>query len=105
MIILRRQCRSQLFVEFGAFYRTGLQHNSPLLICSAASSCRVKGELGSIPPIIAAGSTNLHHQAVVIGPSKFRRRSTRFAPPPHLAGRSEEHTSELQSLMRISYAV
>src|SRR3546814_5335703 len=54
MIILRRQCRSQLFVEFGAFYRTGLQHNSPLLICSAASSCRVKGELGSIPPIIAA---------------------------------------------------
>src|SRR3546814_3327943 len=25
--------------------------------------------------------------------------------PPVLAGRSEEHTSELQSLMRISYAV
>src|SRR3546814_1409214 len=25
--------------------------------------------------------------------------------PPELAGRSEEHTSELQSLMRISYAV
>src|SRR3546814_4768364 len=25
--------------------------------------------------------------------------------PPFLAGRSEEHTSELQSLMRISYAV
>src|SRR3546814_1664637 len=24
---------------------------------------------------------------------------------PHCAGRSEEHTSELQSLMRISYAV
>src|SRR3546814_7025901 len=24
---------------------------------------------------------------------------------PHLSGRSEEHTSELQSLMRISYAV
>src|SRR3546814_3204806 len=74
MIILRRQCRSQLFVELGAFYRTGLQHHSPLLICSAASSCRVKVELGSIPPIIAAGSTNLHNQAVVIGTSKFRRR-------------------------------
>src|SRR3546814_15301282 len=25
--------------------------------------------------------------------------------PAHIAGRSEEHTSELQSLMRISYAV
>src|SRR3546814_10261296 len=28
-----------------------------------------------------------------------------FAEPFELAGRSEEHTSELQSLMRISYAV
>src|SRR3546814_5042791 len=27
------------------------------------------------------------------------------APPEQIAGRSEEHTSELQSLMRISYAV
>src|SRR3546814_5465702 len=32
------------------------------------------------------------------------RRRLRRAQPPH-AGRSEEHTSELQSLMRISYAV
>src|SRR3546814_10636471 len=31
------------------------------------------------------------------------RRAARFPPPP--ATRSEEHTSELQSLMRISYAV
>src|SRR3546814_5483377 len=29
----------------------------------------------------------------------------RGADPPHRIGRSEEHTSELQSLMRISYAV
>src|SRR3546814_8068328 len=28
-----------------------------------------------------------------------------FARTPHGTGRSEEHTSELQSLMRISYAV
>src|SRR3546814_9643835 len=27
------------------------------------------------------------------------------SPPPRTQGRSEEHTSELQSLMRISYAV
>src|SRR3546814_9646106 len=26
MVILRHQCRSKLFVEFGAFYRTGMQH-------------------------------------------------------------------------------
>src|SRR3546814_9905464 len=29
----------------------------------------------------------------------------RLTPPAHPATRSEEHTSELQSLMRISYAV
>src|SRR3546814_8185320 len=34
----------------------------------------------------------------------FRRKRIQTAPQP-LAQRSEEHTSELQSLMRISYAV
>src|SRR3546814_7042826 len=34
-----------------------------------------------------------------------RARSVRPAPPPAAQHRSEEHTSELQSLMRISYAV
>src|SRR3546814_4746825 len=32
-------------------------------------------------------------------------KTERTAPSSRLAGRSEEHTSELQSLMRISYAV
>src|SRR3546814_10258710 len=34
-----------------------------------------------------------------------RRPSQVSAEPPAVPGRSEEHTSELQSLMRISYAV
>src|SRR3546814_3659655 len=34
-----------------------------------------------------------------------RRRHHRVEPADQRAGRSEEHTSELQSLMRISYAV
>src|SRR3546814_4437078 len=33
------------------------------------------------------------------------QRCTYPAPSPYSSGRSEEHTSELQSLMRISYAV
>src|SRR3546814_3307082 len=37
-----------------------------------------------------------------LGLTVFLARSNRF---PHFTGRSEEHTSELQSLMRISYAV
>src|SRR3546814_10803385 len=36
-------------------------------------------------------------------PSRFDRQTNRLRG--QLAGRSEEHTSELQSLMRISYAV
>src|SRR3546814_10211305 len=52
--------------------------------------------------------------AIEAGPrprrSARRRRSSvrpacRRCPAPRAAGRSEEHTSELQSLMRISYAV
>src|SRR3546814_8327806 len=54
------------------------------------------------------------HEAVVEGRVQFRdhavlRRSGEVEPddlqPHHVAERSEEHTSELQSLMRISYAV
>src|SRR3546814_8885144 len=42
--------------------------------------------------------------------SKPARKGSQDSPSPHLSfqsavGRSEEHTSELQSLMRISYAV
>src|SRR3546814_20366327 len=75
MVILRRQCRSQLFVEFGAFYRTGLQHNSPLSICSAAWLCRVKGELGSILLIIFSDVGARHRQAVAA-----RRNCPRTSP-------------------------
>src|SRR3546814_4958743 len=35
----------------------------------------------------------------------FRRKDCLHHPTPHPRDRSEEHTSELQSLMRISYAV
>src|SRR3546814_4508713 len=48
------------------------------------------------------------HQQTALGPRfrqprRARLRSSPAASPQH--GRSEEHTSELQSLMRISYAV
>src|SRR3546814_2891275 len=56
----------------------------------------------------------VHHRHQHLSPDlRFRRPDTagaigRFGfaeQPDGLAGRSEEHTSELQSLMRISYAV
>src|SRR3546814_5583681 len=57
------------------------------------------------------GAVGAAPQTETFGPYReFGRRSLGFALDllcalPHIAFRSEEHTSELQSLMRISYAV
>src|SRR3546814_10782354 len=73
--------------------------------------------------LIALGIGQLRHPSLPssaprMGCSPFSPHRRRLAPPPHssaagdirqahrpAAARSEEHTSELQSLMRISYAV
>src|SRR3546814_16205948 len=83
MVILRRQCRSQLFVAFGAFYRTGLQPNSTLSICSAAWLSRVQGELGSFLLIIFSAVGARHRQAVAASQTFPRTspRSVRSRPP------------------------
>src|SRR3546814_2640554 len=63
---------------------------------------------GHLPPrAFAPGAPVV--KAATLSPHRLRRALTRrFAPPSPAGGRgarSEEHTSELQSLMRISYAV
>src|SRR3546814_5427573 len=66
-------------------------------------------QIGSMVPVFQQGSGCPHFPAL-------RRSCSRFPPPCPSSGRrqssaiaasrrSEEHTSELQSLMRISYAV
>src|SRR3546814_5480631 len=45
------------------------------------------------------------HAARLQGRAELRQRQRRLLLRPDPGGRSEEHTSELQSLMRISYAV
>src|SRR3546814_967291 len=64
-------------------------------------------EVAQVDPAVA-----LLRAVVVPDPGIAGRARIVFAPPfaptlqhQHLAPRSEEHTSELQSLMRISYAV
>src|SRR3546814_2721715 len=49
------------------------------------------------PPHVAFVPPPHHHERLAGGPAS--------SPPPVMPRRSEEHTSELQSLMRISYAV
>src|SRR3546814_1540461 len=69
-------------------------------IRSTLSGWRRQRRLRSTP---AAASVSLHEiDATIVCPSGF---SVVVGHRPGLAKRSEEHTSELQSLMRISYAV
>src|SRR3546814_1175352 len=59
-------------------------------------------------PIRCAFKTVLHHHAISAGKlycSCNRNRCVAVASHSPLHVRSEEHTSELQSIMRISYAV
>src|SRR3546814_1408158 len=54
------------------------------------------GSIGNVELVAPSGSSVLDREALAL-PAKVGK----FPPPP----RSEEHTSELQSLMRLSYAV
>src|SRR3546814_9321198 len=60
----------------------------------AVASQMVPATLNTVSVDLAAGSEH-----------SFRASGTTVVDPGFLAVRSEEHTSELQSLMRISYAV
>src|SRR3546814_9464152 len=58
------------------------------------------------PRLLAACEEMLHRAALVQGDDRRHRRETQLeARPRKRFGRSEEHTSELQYIMRISYAV
>src|SRR3546814_2339679 len=59
------------------------------------------GSRGECPPVSACGGSLLLYFA----PRAHRPRRARIAGLLESGTRSEEHTSELQSLMRISYAV
>src|SRR3546814_6212918 len=71
-------------------------------LARAGPPCRARSRSAHAPPALAAVGGREPGPHVV-------RRSARFhegrAPAGAAGSRSEEHTSELQSLMRISYAV
>src|SRR3546814_6364692 len=79
---------------------------------SSGSEGRTEGRLplharGMAPPDRDQGRVGRDERAVAAhgGPARRLRRPRRFRAARRRTGRSEEHTSELQSLMRISYAV
>src|SRR3546814_5597688 len=60
---------------------------------------------GRLSVIVATGPSTVNRIVSVMMCGSGHRRFAGGRAAPHAACRSEEHTSELQSLMRISYAV
>src|SRR3546814_3398421 len=88
---------------------------SPLSLKRLAPSNLTPGSLGEELQRVYIGSLNANNAARIYGRDQVERALDKIdeisipigAPshPPANMKRSEEHTSELQSLMRISYAV
>src|SRR3546814_5932242 len=90
-----------------------LEHNDPRLRITEQRSAELPtGVIGNAREVLLVKRHLLEevaisphrHQARRFRPRRSRRSPAR-ATPDRPAPRSEEHTSELQSLMRISYAV
>src|SRR3546814_5497041 len=79
---------------------TKLRERSSLLCIGFTIMCTLDDQSGNPLPAPSLKSSQLCPE--IIG---NRRRPPRLAINIHMNERSEEHTSELQSLMRISYAV
>src|SRR3546814_5239411 len=62
-------------------------------------------DVGRAPQVVAAQHMGHAHRRIVQRAGEMIAGGRVFARQHDVAGRSEEHTSELQSLMRISYAV
>src|SRR3546814_4003881 len=78
--------------------------------CSAAIPCSARGLPRSVGAAQDRVQSGLHPEIAMRGQEFVHRNPASFiivivVNDDDPAGRSEEHTSELQSLMRISYAV
>src|SRR3546814_2140826 len=64
-----------------------------------------QASLPALTAIVRRGMTAAHRKAAADRTARFAEDHATTLAQAHKAVRSEEHTSELQSLMRISYAV
>src|SRR3546814_1282465 len=99
-------CSSDLSLEFVDGVLAWRLVSLDCLHACEADACDQANAVVNSPasaPLVALLSLRV---AVVLDESKMRRGACRAVMPSVVAAsRSEEHTSELQSLMRISYAV
>src|SRR3546814_2806740 len=112
----RDSALAQIGASAGSSARRGWHRRSPTLVpCSGSppAPCRAPLQKGDYRPQLLTGMSRApgrrarHLQAVLEHPDQLSRAPCRTASGNGVlvARRSEEHTSELQSLMRISYAV
>src|SRR3546814_10322700 len=103
-----RSTRTDTLVPYTTLFRS--QHTAPAVenhdCLSACLNLSIQVLLGGLcvdfENAVKQIGTAIQHgfdQPVIAGPLPF------YHVAPYRPGRSEEHTSELQSLMRISYAV
>src|SRR3546814_4278641 len=85
-----RSTRTDTLFPYTTLFRSLV---SPLIQFERISSCVVRFSMHIIPFIFCAEINRFESRRLTVG------------DPVGLSNRSEEHTSELQSLMRISYAV
>src|SRR3546814_1887774 len=89
--------------------RTATTNLMSKLLGAVATICLIIGGIGIMNIMLVSVTERIREiglrMAVGAGPSDVRRQFLAEAMLISLIGRSEEHTSELQSLMRISYAV
>src|SRR3546814_3940937 len=89
-------------------YRTGgwLSRPHPTLLSSSPRNCRPSPPAPLPHPGGDARKGRFQHRSSHARPPDGKRHEwSHCPPPPRRARRSDEHTSELQSLMRLSYAV
>src|SRR3546814_2286786 len=102
--MIRRQPRStrtDTLFPYTTLFRSG--NNSRLTMMALADSGSRMDDIGPLSPPTARSWCQ--HSAVIPSGVLGGAIRPRHDDPMSLPARSEEHTSELQSLMRISYAV
>src|SRR3546814_10193515 len=92
-------CVHVQFLSFGSIQALGsARASAALIMVSAFRSSALRGG-------VSVSCAEMRAKRMAGAASTIRRTSSTSAKPSPHTCRSEEHTSELQSLMRISYAV
>src|SRR3546814_1671643 len=106
-IIGRRRCQPKASIfQRGVALKSGERCSSPSGTSFVKSGMlENKQRFSHFAAIDWSGAKGSRHKGIAVALCGEGNAAPDIIPPPGKVWRSEEHTSELQSLMRISYAV